>query len=60
MIKDKLQNQPVKQYIMLGDFNLAPKPNDGIFNGKISKFTTHKERTLLKEILDSNGLIDFL
>ena len=51
----KRGNHPV---IIVGDFNLAPEPEDGLYGDRISKWTGKAERTALKELLSEAHLID--
>jgi exonuclease III len=44
--------------IVLGDFNLAPRPADGLFGEQPSKFTSAAERSALDQLLRSAGLVD--
>lgn len=44
--------------LVCGDFNLAPRPVDGLFGGKTSAFTTEAERTVLRQLLQVAGLVD--
>ncbi|MGH3937153.1 MAG: methyltransferase domain-containing protein [Pseudonocardiaceae bacterium] len=41
-----------------GDFNLAPRPIDGLHNGRPSKFNNTTDRTPFAELLINSGLVD--
>jgi exonuclease III len=51
----KEKSSPV---LVVGDFNLAPDPEDGLFGKESSKFTSKKERDAFKLLLSTNCLID--
>lgn len=44
--------------VVLGDFNLAPRPEDGLFGGTPSKFTRAAERHALAQLLSTCELVD--
>ncbi|MGW1641477.1 methyltransferase domain-containing protein [Streptomyces lavendulae] len=44
--------------LICGDFNLAPRPEDGLYDGEVSSFTTGTERKALRHLLQSVGLVD--
>jgi exonuclease III len=44
--------------IVLGDFNLAPRPEDGIYGDQVSKWNTKVEREAFSNLLASNHLVD--
>lgn len=44
--------------VVLGDFNMAPRPEDGLFGGTPSKFTRAAERHALAQLFSSCGLVD--
>ncbi|MFG2224900.1 methyltransferase domain-containing protein [Streptomyces sp. NPDC048644] len=44
--------------LICGDFNLAPRPEDGLLGENISTFTTGTERAALRKLMQSTGLID--
>jgi hypothetical protein len=44
--------------VVLGDFNLAPRPQDGRFGDKPSGFTKRSEREAFEALLISAGLVD--
>ena len=44
--------------VVLGDFNLAPRPQDGLFGDKPSRFTGRSEREAFEALLISAGLLD--
>lgn len=49
------ERQPL---IVLGDFNLAPTPEDGIYADTISKFTSRSERDAFANLVHSARLLD--
>ncbi|WP_405806449.1 methyltransferase domain-containing protein [Streptomyces sp. NBC_00210] len=44
--------------LICGDFNLAPRPEDGLFGEEISTFTTDAERETLRQLTQGAGLVD--
>ncbi|MEU3297520.1 methyltransferase domain-containing protein [Streptomyces longwoodensis] len=44
--------------LVCGDFNLAPRPEDGQFGEETSTFTTDAERQALEQLMQTAGLID--
>lgn len=44
--------------LVCGDFNLSPRPQDGLFGAETSTFTTEAERTALGRLIRSAGLVD--
>ncbi|MFC9595810.1 methyltransferase domain-containing protein [Streptomyces sp. NPDC056944] len=44
--------------LVCGDFNLAPRPEDGLFGEEASTFTTDAERETLKQLIRESGLVD--
>ncbi|MER5532551.1 methyltransferase domain-containing protein [Streptomyces mirabilis] len=44
--------------LICGDFNLAPRPEDGLFGEEISPFTTETERGHLRSLIQAAGLTD--
>ncbi len=44
--------------VVLGDFNLAPRPQDGLFGDRPSSFTERSERRAFNELLTSACLLD--
>ncbi|MFZ1291210.1 MAG: methyltransferase domain-containing protein [Melioribacteraceae bacterium] len=58
-IEEYLLKSKTASNIIVGDFNLAPRPEDGIVNGNISNFNTLEERDALNSLLDNRNLIDF-
>jgi hypothetical protein len=44
--------------LICGDFNLAPRPEDGLFGEETSTFTTDAERQILRQLMGSSGLVD--
>lgn len=47
-----------KSVILLGDFNLAPMPEDGRYGAEESKWTSVGERNMLQQLLTENCLVD--
>lgn len=48
-------NRPV---LILGDFNIAPEPSDGLINGKVSTFNSEIDRGSLRQLLETCSLVD--
>ncbi|MFD8258742.1 endonuclease/exonuclease/phosphatase family protein [Streptomyces griseoluteus] len=44
--------------LICGDFNLAPRPEDGVYGDEVSGFTADAERKALEQLLDSAALVD--
>ncbi|MGW8356518.1 methyltransferase domain-containing protein [Streptomyces wedmorensis] len=44
--------------LICGDFNLAPRPQDGMFGDDPSTFTSNTERTMLRHLMQSASLVD--
>ncbi|MEU2835085.1 methyltransferase domain-containing protein [Streptomyces lavendulae] len=44
--------------LICGDFNLAPRPQDGLYDGEVSGFTADTERKALQHLLQSAWLAD--
>ncbi|MGA5324445.1 methyltransferase domain-containing protein [Streptomyces seoulensis] len=44
--------------LLCGDFNLAPRPEDGLFGAETSTFTTNAERRMLRQLMLGAGLVD--
>ncbi|MEU6219073.1 methyltransferase domain-containing protein [Streptomyces sp. NPDC047022] len=44
--------------LVCGDFNLAPRPADGLFGEETSTFTTEAERQVLQQLTRVAGLVD--
>lgn len=44
--------------VIVGDFNLAPRPEDGVFGDSPSTFTTAGERKALTALLNAGALFD--
>lgn len=44
--------------LICGDFNLAPRPQDGLYDGEVSEFTADTERKALQHLLQSAWLVD--
>ncbi len=49
---------PTEGSIVMGDFNLAPRSQDGIFGDRPSLFTKRSEREAFEALLESSGLLD--
>lgn len=45
-------------HIFLGDFNLAPRPQDGLFDDRPSRFNSAAERQAFQDLLHVAGLVD--
>ncbi|MFE5771381.1 methyltransferase domain-containing protein [Streptomyces sp. NPDC056485] len=44
--------------LICGDFNLAPRPQDGLHDGEVSGFTADTERKALQHLLQTAWLVD--
>jgi hypothetical protein len=55
---DSIGPNSSRRHIVTGDFNLAPQPRDGLYNGTVSRWTTDRERAALEELLSKAGLVD--
>lgn len=44
--------------LICGDFNLAPRPQDGLYDGEASAFTADTERKALQHLLQTAWLVD--
>lgn len=44
--------------LICGDFNLAPRPQDGLYDGEVSRFTADTERKALQHLLQTAWLVD--
>lgn len=55
VLQDTSSSNPL---ILLGDFNIAPRDIDGIFNNKVSSFNSIIDRGALKNLLEQNNLVD--
>jgi exonuclease III len=55
-----LKTSDVGDCVIVGDFNLAPRLEDGMSNGRPSAVTGAAERRALERLLESGGLIDVL
>lgn len=49
---------PEGNNVVVGDFNLAPRPQDGLFGDKPSSFTARSEREAFEALLIAAGLLD--
>jgi exonuclease III len=45
-------------HLLVGDFNLAPRPVDGLVDGRASRFTTLHERRAFSRLLHRANLVD--
>jgi SAM-dependent methyltransferase len=50
--------EPGRPTLACGDFNLAPRPVDGLSNGRPSTFNSATDRAPLAELLAEAGLVD--
>ncbi len=48
----------VALHLVLGDFNMAPKAEDGVFDGQPTVWTTKRERAAFERLLADGGLVD--
>jgi endonuclease/exonuclease/phosphatase family metal-dependent hydrolase len=53
-----IQALPPRSHVLMGDFNLAPEPMDGLFGGKPSHFNTRIDRGPFFDLLETVGLVD--
>lgn len=44
--------------VVVGDFNIAPEPEDGLYGGAPSKFNNETDRGSLRRLMDASGLVD--
>ncbi len=51
---------PGRMKVVVGDFNLAPRPEDGVFGDSPSTFTSASERRALAGLVAGQGLCDIL
>ncbi len=49
---------PADDNVVLGDFNLAPRPVDGMYGTSPSRFTSARERRAFAELLTARELVD--
>ena len=57
-LADRLEHIARSGSVVLGDFNLAPRPDDGRFGMSASTFTKMSERRALSQLLDSVRMFD--
>ncbi len=57
-IAEKMAKIREEPSIIVGDFNLAPGPEDGLFGDKFSEFTKPGERRAFAELIGAGGLAD--
>lgn len=57
-LSESLRQAPDEPTIILGDFNTAPNPCDGLYAGEISTWTKEPEREELRSLLASANLVD--
>ncbi|MGH8901040.1 MAG: hypothetical protein ACRDYA_05005 [Egibacteraceae bacterium] len=53
-----LEAEAERPVLVIGDFNLAPRPEDGRYDGLPSSFNSDVDRTPFVELLATAGLID--
>jgi hypothetical protein len=57
-IERDIADSPAAPTIVIGDFNLAPRPEDGMFGQAPSTFTTAGERKALASLMATRALYD--
>lgn len=57
-IKEGLGKVGGRPQIIVGDFNLAPKPEDGLSGERPSKFNGPEDRNRLDDLIKNEGLVD--
>jgi Methyltransferase domain/Endonuclease/Exonuclease/phosphatase family len=57
-LKNGLLCEGDRPVLVVGDFNLAPRPEDGLFNGMPSTFNSERDRVPFRELLAHNRLHD--
>ena len=57
-LRDHMTAEPERPVLIVGDFNLAPRPEDGCFDGKASKFNSDVDRGPFRRLLVDVGLQD--
>jgi len=58
VLAEQIHNQPQCQHLILGDFNMAPRPDDGLYGDQPSVWTGGSERRALQHLLTKNDLVD--
>lgn len=59
-LEDIVQGEIGSEIIIGGDFNLAPRPEDGLFNDATSAWTAPSEREAFRRLISACGLVDLL
>jgi len=54
---ERLAQKPARHRLIVGDFNMAPRPKDGTYGDQESTWTGARERTAFSRLLQS-GLLD--
>lgn len=57
-LKNGLVREGDRPVLVVGDFNLAPRPGDGLFNGTPSTFNSERDRVPFRELLTRIRLHD--
>jgi exonuclease III len=57
-LNKQISKEQSSYVLVVGDFNLAPNPEDGLYNEEFSNFTSKRERDAFKSFLSTNNLID--
>lgn len=57
-IRNEAVGEQDRPLLIVGDFNLAPTPEDGLSNGRPSQFNNEIDRTPFRELLESADLVD--
>jgi hypothetical protein len=59
MIQEILGSNRLKRFIVGGDFNFAPLPQDGLYGGQPSRWTHRIEREMYQETLRNLGATEY-
>lgn len=57
-LESSIRDAPCQPRVVIGDFNIAPRTVDGIFDGRMSRFNTLTDRAPFHMLCSGNGLID--
>src|SRR5512134_3472277 len=53
-----IRERPERPHVIVGDFNLAPTPADGLYGGNPSPWTSKREREALDALIIAGRLVD--
>ena len=59
-LRDGLLGEGDRPILVVGDFNLAPRPEDGLFNAVPSTFNSERDRVPFRELLAQSRLRDLM